>query len=105
MTTARKRSREELVSAGYCPECSKCTAQCDILERFVLHGCRKCGVLLIDASGSYEGPFIEITARKWEQIREWYDERCGELQTRITTELPEVVMAIVAGRRSGPMLV
>jgi hypothetical protein len=98
MASARKKSRQELISRGYCPNCSKFTAQYEVLQTYVLHECRKCGVLLLDASGRYEGPFVEITSQQWGQITDWYDKRRGELESQLLAELPGVVMGIVAGR-------
>jgi|SRR5579862_5617379 len=100
MASAKKKSRQGLVSRGFCPACSKCTAQYEVLETYVLHGCRTCGVLLLDASGRYEGPFVEITAEQWGMITDWYHKRRGELESQVLAELPGVVMGIVAGRNN-----
>jgi hypothetical protein len=96
----KKKSREELISNGFCPICSRCTGQADTFERLVLHSCSACGFLMADLSGRYEGPFVEITAEQWEEIQRPYRNRIADATEQALRELPEIVARVMAGRNA-----
>jgi Zn ribbon nucleic-acid-binding protein len=114
MASATRKTREELIASGYCPNCSKCAAFLFEMERSAtMYQCRRCGTLLLavyrpedkpdlrddkDRQQSYDGggnpiPYDEerlifdVTGR-WEEIRNWFIPRRDETDAK-QSELSE----------------
>jgi hypothetical protein len=111
MSSATKRTREELIAGGYCPLCGKCTASLGDGLKYCgsLYGCRKCGTLFLEL-GRSENPeiphFIDVT-NHWNEIQEWYRKRreemeaaMSELEMELLAEVPGAITTILAGTKT-----
>jgi hypothetical protein len=100
MSSRKKKSREELVADGYCPNCSKCVGEkVGGLEGCLLYRCRKCGTLLLEVSylNNHISHYVDLTDR-WHEIWEWYskrreevDEQISELEMQLSLEARDVL--------------
>lgn len=108
MASVTRKTREELIASGYCPNCSKCAALLFEMEcSATVYQCRRCGTLLLavyrpddkpdlrddedrqqfyDCGGNpipynEERIVFDVTGR-WDEIRDWFFPRRDETNAR-----------------------
>ncbi len=113
MASATRKTREELIASGYCPNCSKCAAFLFEMERSAtVYQCRRCGTLLLAVYRPDDSPdprkakdrqqffddggdpilyneervIFDVTGR-WDEIRDWFVSR------RVETEAKQAELA------------
>ena len=96
---SRKRTREELISNGFCPHCSKCVKQVDGFEGYVLYACERCGFFSMDASREgNDGALVEISLDQWQRFRTKYEARLHQAESEARNALPELLELVLVGR-------
>jgi len=96
----RKRTRDELISNGFCPSCSKSTKQVDGFERYTLYACERCGFFAIESN--HNGSFNEISLETWQQFQGLYWARLSRAEAEVRGDLPRLFKMVVAGKVDDP---
>jgi predicted RNA-binding Zn-ribbon protein involved in translation (DUF1610 family) len=111
MASPTKKTREELITSGYCPNCSKCAAFLGHMERSArsatVYQCRRCGTILLEVYRPEDKPDLreskdrqqffdmggnpipyneerlvfDVTGH-WDAIRDWFSFRRDELDAK-----------------------
>jgi hypothetical protein len=99
----KKRTREELISHGFCPFCSKCVKEVDGIQGYVLYACERCGFLSLDPSrDEHGGAYIEISPDEWQRFTGAYFARVAQAERQASQELPELLEKVLRTRIAKP---